>query len=210
MSRLLYVEASPRKNRSASIEVSRAFLDVYATANPEDEIEKMDIWRSDYPAFDGTAMAAKYAGIEGVALTTQQVAAWDAIRQLAAPFLAADKLLLAVPLWNFGIPYRLKHLIDLISHKDILFAFDGTGFQGLMKARKAAVIYARGLDYFAGGPTPAEMFDFQKPYVEAWLRLIGITEIHSVIVEKTLFGPELDSDSRATAKGTAAELAATF
>src|SRR5215831_19085326 len=134
MSRLLYVEASPRKSRSASIEVSRAFLDVYEAANPDDEIETMDIWRGDYPAFDGAAMAAKYAGIEGVALTAEQVAAWDAIRRLAAPFLAADKLLLAVPLWNFGIPYRLKHLIDLISHKDILFAFDGTGFQGLLKA----------------------------------------------------------------------------
>jgi len=46
--------------------------------------------------------------------------------------------LLAVPLWNFGIPYRLKHLIDLITHKDILFGFDGSGFQGLLKARKAA------------------------------------------------------------------------
>ena len=210
MARLLYVEASPRKNRSASIEVSRAFLQVYRDSHPTDEIEKLDIWTGHYPAFDGAAMAAKYAGIEGVALTAEQSATWDSMRRLAAPFLAADKLLLAVPLWNFGIPYRLKHLIDLITHKDILFAFDDTGFQGLLKARKAAVVYARGLDYGAGGSTPAELFDFQKPYVEAWLRFIGVAEIHSVIVEKTLFGPNVDNASRTAAKAAASALAANF
>ena len=155
MARLLYVEASPRKHRSASIEVSRAFLQAYRDANPGDEIETLDIWAGTYPAFDGAAMAAKYAGLEGIALTAEQSATWDRIRQLAAPFLAADKLLVAVPLWNFGIPYRLKHLIDLITHKDILFGFDGTAFQGLMKADKAVVVYARGLDYGAAGATPA-------------------------------------------------------
>ena len=210
MARLLYVEASPRKNRSASIEVSRAFLQAYRESHPTDEIEKLDIWAGPYPAFDGAAMAAKYAGIEGVALTAEQSATWDSIRRLAAPFLAADKLLLAVPLWNFGIPYRLKHLIDLITHKDILFAFDGTGFRGLLKARTAAVVYARGLDYGAAGSTPAALFDLQKPYVEAWLRLIGVAEIHSVIVEKTLFGPSVDGASRAAAKTAAAALAANF
>jgi FMN-dependent NADH-azoreductase len=210
MTRLLYVEASPRKTRSASIEVSRAFLDAYKDANPSHEIETLDIWTGDYPPFDGEAMAAKYAGIAGVPLTAEQENAWRTIRRLAAPFLSADKLLLAVPLWNFGIPYRLKHLIDLITHKDILFAFDGTGLQGLMKARKAAVIYARGLDYSAGGSTPAAAFDFQKPYIEAWLRLIGVTNVQSIVVEKTLFGPEMDVAGRAAAKQAAAALAAGF
>ena len=210
MARLLYIEASPRKNRSASIEVSHAFLQAYRDHHPGDQIETLDIWTGHYPEFGGAAMAAKYAGIEGVALTAEQKTTWDNIRRLAAPFLAADKLLLSVPLWNFGIPYRLKHLIDLITHKDILFAFDGQGFQGLLKARKAAVVYARGLDYGAGGSTPAALFDFQKPYVEAWLRLIGVPEIHSVIVEKTLFGPEADGAGRAAAKQAAAALATNF
>ncbi len=210
MTRLLYVEASPRKTRAASIEVGRAFLDAYHRANPSDEIETLDIWASDYPPFDGEVMVAKYAGLDGVALTSEQENAWQIIRQLAAPFLSADKLLLAVPLWNFGIPYRLKHLIDLITHRDILFAFDGTRFQGLMKARKATVIYARGLDFSAGGSTPASAFDFQKPYIEAWLRVIGVTSVHGVIVEKTVLGPEVDLAGRAAAKQEAAALAAVF
>jgi FMN-dependent NADH-azoreductase len=186
-------------------------LEAYRAANPDDEIETLDIWASDVPSFNGEALAAKYAGINGVSLTTEQTAVWDGIRSLAAPFLAADKLLLAVPLWNFGIPYRLKHLIDLISQKDILFSFDGTGFRGLLKARKAAVVYARGLDYLsATSSTPATTYDFQKPYVETWLRLIGITTISDIIVEKTVFGAEVDVQSRAKAKQNAATLARQF
>jgi FMN-dependent NADH-azoreductase len=211
MARLLYVEASPRKDRSASIEVSRAFLEVYRVSNPEDEIETLDIWALDLPSFNGEALAAKYAGLNGVPLSSEQKAVWDDIRSLASPFLAADKLLLAVPLWNFGIPYRLKQLIDLISQKDILFSFDGSGFRGLLKARKAALVYARGLDYLsAGSSTPAATYDFQRPYMEMWLRFIGITEITDIIVEKTLFGPAVDVEARTKAKQRAAAMAARF
>jgi FMN-dependent NADH-azoreductase len=211
MPRLLYVEASPRKDRSASIEVSRAFLEAYSVAHPDDEVETLDIWASDLPSFNGEALAAKYAGLSGMPLTTKQKTVWDEIQRLAAPFLTADKLLLAVPLWNFGIPYRLKQLIDLISQKDILFSFDGTGFRGLLKARKAAVVYARGLDYLsAASSTPATTYDFQRPYMEMWLRFIGITTISEIIVEKTLFGAEIDVENRTKAKQRAVALAGQF
>jgi FMN-dependent NADH-azoreductase len=211
MARLLYIEASPRKERSASIEVSRAFLETYQTTHPDDEIETLDIWASDLPSFNGEALAAKYAGLNGAPLTPEQTAVWNEIRRLAAPFLAADKLLLAVPLWNFGIPYRLKQLIDLISQKDILFSFDGYGFQGLLKARKALVVYARGLDYLSKtSSTPAAAYDFQKSYMEMWLRFVGATEISSIVVEKTLFGVASDVESRTKAKQQAAGLAAEF
>jgi FMN-dependent NADH-azoreductase len=171
-----------------SIEISQVFLEAYRTTNPNDEMEKLDIWACELPNFNGEVLAAKYAGLNGVALTVKQKAAWADIRRLAGSFLAADKLLFGVPPWNFGIPYRLKHLIDLISHKDILFAFDGTNFRGLLKARKAAVVYARGLDYRStDSSTPASAYDFQKPYMELWLRMIGITHVVDVIVERTVW-----------------------
>ena len=211
MGNLLYVEASPRKDRSASIEVSRAFLEAYRTANPRDQIETLDVWGLELPEFDHHALMAKYAGLSGTALTQEQANAWEGIRRLAAPFLAADKLLFAIPLWNFGIPYRLKHLIDLISQKDVLFSFDEKGFGGLMKARKAAVVYARGLDYFSESSiTPAAGYDFQRPYMEMWLRFIGVTEISAVVVEKTLFGAEVDAQSRGEAKREASALGLRF
>jgi len=106
---------------------------------------------------------------------------------------------------------NLKQLIDLISHKDILFSFDGSGFRGLLKARKAAVVYARGLDYLSAGSSTSEAtHDFQRPYMEMWLRFIGIADIIDIIVQKTLFGPEVDVEARTKAKQLAAAMAARF
>ncbi len=187
MARLLYVECSPRKLDSASIEVCRAFLDAYREAHPADIVETLDIWTETIPQFDGDAMAAKYTMLSGKALTPSQQSAWRRVEELAAPFLAADKLLLGIPLWNFGIPYKLKQLIDVITHDKVMFDFDGTSFTGKLAGKKAAVVYARGLDYSTPGSfTPAREFDLQRPYVDMWLKFIGITDAQGILVERTL------------------------
>lgn len=211
MSKVLYVEASPRKQRSASIEVCEAFIETYRSKNPSDEIEKLDVWSLDLPTFGQAALDAKYAGLSGTPLTDEQATAWATIRRLAAPFLSADKMVFAVPLWNFSIPYQFKHLIDLITQKDVLFSFDERGLGGLVKAKRALVVYARGLDYFSDSSiTPREAYDLQRPYMDLWLRFIGISDIREIAVEKTLFGSEVDLEARTQGKRRAIELAGDF
>lgn len=207
MARLLHIESSPRKTRSASLEVAQAFVETYRQAHPNASIDTLDLWQTPLPEFDGAALDAKYAGLSGAPLTEAQREAWDAIRALARPLHEADTLLLSVPLWNFSIPYKLKHFIDAVSQKDVLFSFDDTGFGGLLRGKRAVIVYARGLDYSAQSITPAERFDFQKPFIEAWLRFVGIDDVETVIVEKTLFGPEVDAAARREACATAEALA---
>jgi FMN-dependent NADH-azoreductase len=196
---ILYIEASPRKVRSASIEIAHAALAAWQTTDANLTIDTLDLWATQLPEFDGPVLEAKYAGIAGVRLTEEQAAAWSHIRGLAARFFAADALVLSVPLWNFSIPYKLKHLIDVVSQKDVLFTFDERGFGGLLKGRKALLICARGLDYGPTAGTPAGTYDFQRPYLETWLRFVGITTLETVVVEKTLFGTEIDRAARVSA-----------
>jgi FMN-dependent NADH-azoreductase len=210
MTRVLYIEGSPNKDYSASIEVCNAFLDAYRLAHPDHEIRKLDIWNLAMPEFDEAALAAKYAGLSGTALTPSQAAAWHRIEQLAAPFREADKFLFGVPLWNFSIPYKLKHLIDVISQKDVLFTFDGAGFVGKLAGKKAAVIYARGLGYQSPGSfTPAAEFDLQRPYMETWLRFVGVQDVTGIVVERTLSGSDGKVD-RSRAIDEASTIALTF
>ena len=203
MARLLYVEGSPRKERSVSIFAAKAFLDAYAAANPGDVIDVLDIWKEDLPHLDQDGFEAKYAGIAGQERTPAQAAAWGRFQALATRFLAADKIVIGVPMWNFGIPYRLKHLIDAVSHKDLLFTFDERGLNGLLTKSKALVIYARGIAYDAASGTPPEIWDHQKPYMEFWLQFVGVPHVQSMIVEKTLFEEDREaiaSQARALAK----------
>jgi FMN-dependent NADH-azoreductase len=199
MTRVLYVEASPRKIRSASIEVARAAIAAWRKLDAGLAVDTLDVWSTVLPEIDGPVMEAKYAGLAGTPLTPAQAEAWSQISAIAARFLAADVMLLAVPLWNFSIPYKLKQLIDVVSQKDLLFTFDGQRFDGLLRGRKALVIYARGLDYAPTAATPAGTYDFQKPYIEMWLRYVGISDITCIVVEKTLAGPEIDHISRTSA-----------
>ncbi|WP_175884802.1 NAD(P)H-dependent oxidoreductase [Burkholderia sp. BCC0044] len=210
MTRVLYIEGSANKAYSASIEVCEAFLDAYRQAHPDHEIRKIDIWDLPLPEFDGAALAAKYAGLGGTALTPEQAAAWRQIERLAAPFHEADKFLFGVPLWNFSIRYKLKHLIDVISQEDVLFTFDAAGFTGKLVGKKAAVVYARGLAYQSPGSfTPAAEFDLQRPYMETWLKFVGVTDITGIVVERTLFGPDGKVD-RSRAIDEARAIAPTF
>ncbi|MBD9591179.1 NAD(P)H-dependent oxidoreductase [Pseudomonas sp. PDM03] len=211
MTTLLHIECSPRKQRSASLEVARSFITRYRENTPDTDIITLDLWNMALPEFDDLAMEAKYAGLSGTALTPAQQEAWNTLKDLAAHLHRADVLVMSVPLWNFSIPYKLKHFIDLVSQKDILFSFDPErGLEGMLHNKIAVVAYARGLDFSAQSITPAERFDFQKPYVEAWLQFIGVTDVHSVIVEKTILGEDVDLDAREAATGQARGLADTL
>ncbi len=208
MTTLLHIECSPRKQRSASLEVARRFISRYQEHIPNTEILTLDLWNMALPEFDDLAMEAKYAGLNGTALTPAQQQAWNTLKDLAAHLHRADVLVMSVPLWNFSIPYKLKHFIDLVSQKDILFSFDPErGLEGMLHNKTAVVAYARGLDFSAQSITPAERFDFQKPYVEAWLQFIGVTDVHSVIVEKTILGEDVDRGAREAATRQARKLA---
>jgi FMN-dependent NADH-azoreductase len=208
MSRILHVETSPRKQRSASIQVARAFIDRYVELHPNTTVDRLDVWDLQIPEFDGHAMEAKYAGLAGVELTDAQRQAWQRINELAQPFRDADLFVFSVPLWNFGIPYKLKHLIDAISQKDVLFTFNSDeGLRGMLHGKKAVMAYARGVTLSDDSDTPARLFDFQQDYMNLWLNMVGVTDIESIVVEKTLFGPEVDADSREEAVRQAIALA---
>jgi FMN-dependent NADH-azoreductase len=204
--RLLHIEASPRKQRSASRQVALAFIDAWQRHHPASTIDTLDVWSTALPAFDGAALDAKYAGLSGRSRTPEEEQVWKDIEALAARFHQADVLLFSVPMWNFGIPYRLKHLIDAISQKDVLFSFDERGLIGMLAGRKAVTVAARGASL--GGAFPEIDYDYQAAYMAMWYRMVGITDIHTVTVDKTLMGEQADTVSREQACKDAVTLAA--
>lgn len=114
MNKLLYIKASPRSGRSHSIAVADAFIESYRKSHPGDEILTVDLFEKDLPGFDGLAVNAKYTILHGEEHTREELLAWRAVEEVIEEFKAANKYLFAVPMWNFGIPYRLKQYIDLL------------------------------------------------------------------------------------------------
>ncbi len=185
MAKLLHIAASPRHGRSHSLQVASAFIEAYRHAHPGDHVETLDLWTYKLPSFDGETISAKYAVLSGDVHTPVQADAWSAVRQAADGFKAADKLLLSVPMWNFGVPYVLKHYIDVITQPGLTFAWSPErGFKGLVTGRPAVVVSASAGAYHGG--SGAEAADFERPYLEHWLRFIGFTDIRTVTIAPTM------------------------
>ena len=210
MSRLLYIESSPRKDRSASIEVAQSFLEEYSKAYPGDTVESIDLWNTELPSFDGDTINAKYAVLHGEKHNESEINAWNPVEQLIDTFKNADKYLLSLPMWNFGIPYKLKHYLDILIQPGYTFSFSpDKGYNGLVTGKPVVLVYARGGAYGSG--TETEGLDFQKKYMELALGFIGFTDIKSVVVEPTLMSaPDEKAQIIESAKLLAKSMAANF
>ena len=210
MSKVLYLQCSPRLERSHSIAVADAFVDEYRKANPADEVIVENIFAMNLPSFDSVEVNAKYTILHGQKHSADEKRAWKSVEAVISEFKSADKYVMAVPMWNFGIPYRLKQFFDIIIQPGYTFSFSpDKGYSGLVTGKPVFVAYARGGEYTAG--TGREAFDLQKKYVEMALGFIGFTDIYSVIVEPTLQGgPDAAKVKRKEAIAKAKEIVKNF
>ena len=187
MSKVLYIKASPMKERSYSVAVADAFVEAYKKTHPKDQVKVLDLYSAKLPEFDFVAASGKYKIMHGKPHSAEEKQAWEKVVAVIEEFKNADKYVMAVPMWNFSIPYRLKQYIDIIVQPGLTFTVDSAGnYKGLVTGKPVFVAYARGGEYPAG--TPAEAFDLQKKYLELILGFIGLTDVRSVIVEPTLAG----------------------
>lgn len=197
MSKVLYIEASPRKKRSASIEVARTFIEEYIKSHPKDTVNTIDLWKKVLPEFDGDVIDSKYAIMHSTSLTEAQRKSWRGVEETIDEFKSADKYIFSIPMWNFGIPYKLKHYIDLIVQPSYTFNFiPNEGYKGLVVGKPVTLIYARSGTYLPG--TGMEGLDFQTTYMNTILKFIGFKDIKSIIIEPT---EPHDAKEKAVEKG---------
>lgn len=208
MSELLYLKASPRTKRSHSIAVADAFLETYLESNPGDTISVLDVFERDLPQFEGDMLQGKYNIMHGLQSSAEQRRRWSLVESLIEEFSRADKYVLAVPMWNFHIPYRLKQYLDIIIQPTLTYRVtEEGGYAGLLTGT-IYVSYARGGQYKPG--TPGEAYNHQAPYLEMILAFMGLEVACTTAVEGSLAGGETARASRQEAILRARELAADF
>lgn len=188
MNRLLHICASPRKERSRSAMVADRFLARLMERYPALVVERLDLFDVDLPSFDQNAVEGRYHLLAGDAVDPAQTAAWQDLKKWSDQFLSFDSCLIATPMWNFGIPYRLKQYIDILTQPGLTFRNDSNGnVEGLAQGRRVIIIAASAMPF--GSLPEIDGLDFQLAYLKAWLGFIGVTDIGAVRVAGT-FGPE--------------------
>ncbi len=176
MVNILHIDSSPRAERSHSRELSKEFVSAWKAKHPEDAIVYRDLGHYPVPHVDEAWIAAAFSPPES---HTPELA--EAIRisdELVDEFLAAERYVFGVPMYNFNIPSTFKAYIDQIVRINRTVAIEAQGFRGLVEGKKAVIITARGGDFSPTSPFIA--YDFQEPYLRTIFAFIGITDIQFI------------------------------
>ena len=140
MTKILHIVASPRGDASQSTQLAEAFLKTAIQENPTTTVDTLELWAEDLPEFDGDKAAAKMTFFGVGEMGSAQQTAWDHIVEITARFTDADAYVISAPMWNGGIPYKLKQYIDIITQPGLLFGFDPeAGYSGLLENKQAVV-----------------------------------------------------------------------
>ena len=188
MTQVLYLNASPRGAVSAGTQAAEVFL---KALDDSIEVNQINLFERELPDVTLEVTSAKMKNVFAMDLEDEEARQWRAITEVVNEFLAADHYLFAIPMWNFGVPYKLKHYINTINHPGLTFTIDENGHRGLVSG-SATVIYVRGGDYSPKDGQP-DALDFQSTYVKAWLTSVGITDINEILIQNTIGGqPAID------------------
>jgi FMN-dependent NADH-azoreductase len=206
--KLFHLRCSPRA-ASESSAGAEAFVARFREARPNWDIDVMDIWRERLPEFDGDALEAKYSRLSGRTFSDAQRNAFAEIERIAMRFALADRVLISTPMWNFGIPYKLKQWFDLIVQPGLTFRFDpAEGYFPLLKNRPTIVILASGSDYVTG--MNRGRIDMATPYLREALRFIGISDVRFAPIGPTAGPAEPARSTREAAHRHLLEMATGF
>lgn len=187
MSKVLYVQASPRGKDSKSTQIADAYLNALRERQPAVEIETLNVWEERLPAFDGDKVAAKMRIIGGNTLDGAEKSEWEEILEICARFIAADHYVFAVPMWNSGVPYPLKHYIDLVHQPGQLWRIEPeAGYIGLLRNKRATLIMTAGA-YAPHFPSPNFGIDYASTHLRAWLTQAGVEHIDEIRFDANLF-----------------------
>jgi FMN-dependent NADH-azoreductase len=174
MSTLLKIDVSSRGDRSISRKLSSLFLEQWRQVHADGKIIERDIATTDLPFLEFPWIAANLA--KAPTRTAEQKTLLALSDALVAELQQADEYLIATPMYNFGIPAKLKAYVDHIVRGGLTFKTNADGsYTGLLSGKKATVIIASAGEYTPGAP--AEGFDTLKPYMREILGYIGVNEV---------------------------------
>lgn len=115
--------------------------------DPAVVVDRLDLFENPPPGFGVHAARAKMNVIAGRDVRSERREEWQGALQTVERLRSAGLWVLAAPMWNSGLPWPLKQLIDTVNQPGVAFRFDPqTGYHGLLGGRRAVPVYTSQLD----------------------------------------------------------------
>lgn len=182
MKRILFVKSSLNGGQSASTQLAEELVGELKSRHPGSSVTTLDLDRLALPHL-GAAEFQSWM-VPGEERSSEQVELAACSERLIDQLLTHDVLVLAVPMYNMGVPSTLKAWFDRIVRAGKTFRYTDRGPVGLVQGVAAYVVFARGGRY-RGTP-----LDSQTGYINAILGLIGIENVKPVFAEGLAMGED--------------------
>ena len=192
MKTLLQIRSSIFSDNGQSSQLAKRFIEGWSKANSGGKVIVRDLAQEPVPHLDGARFGAFLAKPE--ARTPEQAEVVGYSDALIQELKDADVVVLALPMYNFGIPSMLKAYFDHVARAGITFKYTEKGPVGLLTGKEVFVFAARG-GVYAGTPK-----DTQTGYVRDFLGFIGLERIHFVYAEGLNISPQSKEQSLAKAQ----------
>jgi len=181
MAQVLFITANPKATeKSTSLSLGEEFLQSYKEARPEDEVIVIDLYKNDIPELDYEFMEVigrLRAGLSVDHLSEQTKKRFEHYNQLTDQFVNADKYVFVTPMWNLGMPPRVKTYIDTFCVAGKTFRYTEKGVQGMLQNKKCLHIHA------SGGFHSKDPMNHADPYLRDIMHFIGVEDYRSLVVE---------------------------
>ncbi|WP_296720742.1 NAD(P)H-dependent oxidoreductase [Erythrobacter sp.] len=175
MSNILYITASIRPDGdSVSRGLGQRLVEGLA-AKTGANVTTRDLAANDIPYVSAERFAANLA--PAAERTPEQVELAAIADELIAELQAADTIVLASPVYNFGPPATLKAWADLVARAGTTFRYTPTGPEGLLTGKKAYLAIA------SGGTPMGSDIDFMSRWLTFFLGFLGISDVEIVAAD---------------------------
>lgn len=172
---VLRIDASARTDGSISRQLADRLLAGLSHRHGDLAVTRRDLARG-LPFVDADWIAANFTDPD--ARDTVQRAALARSDALVAEVQAADVLVIATPVYNFGVPATLKAWIDQVARARLTFRYTEKGPQGLLTGKKAYILVA------TGGTAIGGEYDFATPWLRFILGFLGITDVEVIAADQ--------------------------
>lgn len=197
MSRILYLQNSIFGDEGQSSRLARRFIDGVQAVQPGVEVVVRDLVKDGVPHLD----LERAGALRGFSddLSEAQKAVLAQSDALIEELKSADRVVIGLPMYNFGVPTQYKAWFDHIARAGLTFKYTEQGAVGLIGDKPVHVFAAY------GGVHQGQPYETPTRFVAHTLAFLGITSVQFLYAEGLNMGDEAKDRALRQAEAEIAE-----
>lgn len=209
MKNILRIDASARSERSRTRALADAFETALTAADPSVVVTHRDVGLAPPPFISEDWIAAAFT--DRAERTPAQAAALAISDALIEEVRSAEMIVIATPMYNYGMPAALKAWVDQIVRVNETFSFDlargDRPLEPTLAGKTLVILTSVGEFGFTPDGMNAE-HNHLEPHIRTVGKYLGASRVHEITIEYQEFGDERHARSVARAHAAAEALAA--